>query len=659
MVESAIFGDPLPNQERNIRPYGTRLRDALSEYYDREGNEDPVIIRFPSGGYTPLAEYRQVTVPSPTAGSRGDWKLPFALLSAVAVLTAIFWLNAQAHSGLKTLPPKPPHPLRFFSNYKPASVIDSGSRYTRLFISPDDQLLFAVGESAIAIVDGVAFQTRRVIDVPGQIRSAAMSTEGSLLLVGLLGGGIITIDPRRSSIVDRFDTEDTVADLTIDHPNSRIFLALQNKGLQVIDLKTRHTRKLSSVTCPSFISLDRAGKYLYVAYQCGGPGGRNGHDSTEVYDAATEKVAFILQGPPIVGNRIRFAPNDEVAMIDTVDACSADYDHQGCPFFPSYGFHLWRTVDRRWLPSKIMTDGDATNGEFFPYSKRVLFGQPNLIIWDWSRHRFVERLDGINSYTAIVNSAENRIYAALTNGGILKIDAEREECSPPSQNLVNHYFADGTAEDAVGLGALAPSNTVTYSGGVRGRAFEFNGTSSFRFVGTSSFCTGCEHIYTVAFFIRTAAPSSSMTILNWAGEYSETNFKMLQTQDGKLALHGVGHLEPIVSRSRLNPGEWRHVAITSDRLTRSLYIDGELQGSTTMNADIQSTAPRIGVEHVGVGGSALGGEFFKGSLDELLVYSRILSATEIRDLQKSCADEFVPPQFKNEGVSANRDGRTQ
>ena len=48
-----------PNVDPIVRIEAARLRDKLREYYDADGQNDPIRIDLPKGSYTPHIEFRQ------------------------------------------------------------------------------------------------------------------------------------------------------------------------------------------------------------------------------------------------------------------------------------------------------------------------------------------------------------------------------------------------------------------------------------------------------------------------------------------------------------------------------------------------------------------------------------------------------------------------
>jgi len=75
-----IFGrrpDYDPGADPVVRVEARRLRHKLTEYYEREGREDPVRIDLPKGGYLPVFEIQSKPTPEPAA-ERSIAVLPFA-----------------------------------------------------------------------------------------------------------------------------------------------------------------------------------------------------------------------------------------------------------------------------------------------------------------------------------------------------------------------------------------------------------------------------------------------------------------------------------------------------------------------------------------------------------------------------------------------------
>lgn len=69
---------------------------------------------------------------------------------------------------------------------------------------------------------------------------------------------------------------------------------------------------------------------------------------------------------------------------------------------------------------------------------------------------------------------------------------------------------------------------------------------------------------------------------------------------------------------------WTHVAGTWDGTTERLYINGVQVASSAANGTLQ-----VNANPVRIGGNTYGTEFFKGRIDEVRIYNRALTASEI------------------------------
>ncbi len=89
------------------------------------------------------------------------------------------------------------------------------------------------------------------------------------------------------------------------------------------------------------------------------------------------------------------------------------------------------------------------------------------------------------------------------------------------------------------------------------------------------------------------------------------------------------------SAGQLATNVWTHLAATYDGAAIRLYVNGALSGSTTATGSMPaSTGP------FRIGGNAIWDEFFSGQLDDLRLYNRALSATEV---QADMATPVGPP----------------
>ena len=95
---------------------------------------------------------------------------------------------------------------------------------------------------------------------------------------------------------------------------------------------------------------------------------------------------------------------------------------------------------------------------------------------------------------------------------------------------------------------------------------------------------------------------------------------------------GAGYY--VYSKNTVNDGKWHYVVVTFDGSFLRLYIDGVLDNTSsklTKTPDSSGTKPlRIGADSQ-LGTSATRPSYFNGSIDEVRVWNRVVSASEVSD----------------------------
>ncbi len=200
--------------------------------------------------------------------------------------------------------------------------------------------------------------------------------------------------------------------------------------------------------------------------------------------------------------------------------------------------------------------------------------------------------------------------------------------------LTAWWRGEGGSTAAVGQ---ALSGTPGFTTGVSGNAFSLSGASNLR-----ATVPAAADGLTVAFWARPASGTGHVQTLVGRWDFPTTDdtsraFTLQLSPDGTLvfATDETSSRRPLELRVPASPlldGSFHHVAATWSTTTASVYLDGSLiatvasQGGT-LNPTA-STPLRIGAE-----GGAGGASFpMSGAIDEVALWSRALSASEIRDI---------------------------
>ena len=70
---------------------------------------------------------------------------------------------------------------------------------------------------------------------------------------------------------------------------------------------------------------------------------------------------------------------------------------------------------------------------------------------------------------------------------------------------------------------------------------------------------------------------------------------------------------------------WTHLAATFDGGSLRFYVNGSLVRTVARSGAIQTSSSPLRI-----GGNTIWGEYFRGLIDEVRIYNRALSATEIQ-----------------------------
>jgi hypothetical protein len=203
--------------------------------------------------------------------------------------------------------------------------------------------------------------------------------------------------------------------------------------------------------------------------------------------------------------------------------------------------------------------------------------------------------------------------------------------APASPGLVAAYGFDETSGSIVG-DSSGNSNSGSITGAARivagkyGGALSFNGSSNLVSVPDSN----------------SLDLTSGMTLEAWVKPTTLGAFKtvVLKEAPGDLsygmyassAYGGSGVSRPsawiagtdVGATTALPTGAWSHLAATYDRTSFKLYINGTQVASKAFTGAI---TPSTGA--LKIGGNSIWGEYFNGQIDEIRVYNRALSPSEI------------------------------
>jgi hypothetical protein len=208
---------------------------------------------------------------------------------------------------------------------------------------------------------------------------------------------------------------------------------------------------------------------------------------------------------------------------------------------------------------------------------------------------------------------------------------------------LNDDLTDGIAEDSSGNGCSAKcsleSNCPSFlpnAGHDGGGAYLFDGTKSYLDLGPSRFGIDQTDAFTISFWIRpqknTSGNFSSTIIRRSQYDYP---FSVDLDRKGRIIFYlRTDKNYSLTSRANLIYENWNHVAVTYQKGSRIIYINGVEDSSDRVNNPL----------HWGYSSSMLntflgkipgGAGYFKGALDDVRIYEIALEAEVIYQLYRS------------------------
>ncbi len=245
--------------------------------------------------------------------------------------------------------------------------------------------------------------------------------------------------------------------------------------------------------------------------------------------------------------------------------------------------------------------------------------------------------------------------------------AVRPVIAKADPNLIGWWKLDdeksGTAVDYSGYdrdGTL--QGNPQWVEGQFGGALQFNGTSTYVDLGTpAALYLPKTYTYCLWFKLwRNIAGNSGPQYLLCMGSRSDLIFGVEDAVglNGDLMLHyydtAPGFRALRVGQTVWAGEEWHMVTATKDAAGHKIYLDGELKNSDTNTRDDNYNTTRM----IAIGGRAWTSpkvEFFNGTIDDVRIYNKALSADQIKQLMRGDPLIAWNPQPKSSATLDIRD----
>ena len=510
--------------------------------------------------------------------------------------------------------------------HKPRRIpLGSDANYTVL--SPKgDKLFVTTTHSRSLFVVNTQNQAVHTIQLP-QMAGPLVASSNGLLYVGSEIDGIMLVEIEKERVhPDVIQTGGPVRDLVITPDGEKLFLAMSHFGLKRLLTRTGQLDQLSDRNGPEYLSLDREGKNLFVAYQNSGPGGQAKHDSVEIFDTSREASLRVISGPVMIGGPNAVSADGKIFLQDGWDACVKPME--GCKQTPTRVMHLFRSFDGLLVRTLYFPPLARVN-QFLGSSRFVISG-PSVYVVDAARYTQLEKWDVADDTWGPVVLAPSGRFAYFTgqlSKSIMAIELDPPDCGPPQHGLSLFYAGDGTAADAVMGADLSAHGKLLFRAGRVGQAFYFDGSNSLHASTTGTYALGSQDI-SIAFYLKPMDTGREMALIDRVTDVPKSGIRLIISATNQLVFQSWPGDGVVVSKKALKPNDWNHVSVTKSNREVAMYINGELQGQGVPIAPFEQPhdVPLL------FGANQVGSPLFRGLLDEIAFYNRALTPEEIKTM---------------------------
>ena len=182
-----------------------------------------------------------------------------------------------------------------------------------------------------------------------------------------------------------------------------------------------------------------------------------------------------------------------------------------------------------------------------------------------------------------------------------------------------------TVVDSAGSNAGTVQNgAVSGAVGKLGNAISFDGMNDYVSTSLGPISNNLGNSFTLAAWVKNSNVSDGW---GWIiGESAGGTF-LFGKQGSEDAIHvnmdGIISGTKIANSGGVFDGNWHNVVLVRDSTDMKLYVDGGFRSATTVSNTVTTCTGNVSIGRRG------NGEYWRGSVDEVAIYNRALSAAEI------------------------------
>lgn len=253
-------------------------------------------------------------------------------------------------------------------------------------------------------------------------------------------------------------------------------------------------------------------------------------------------------------------------------------------------------------------------------------------------------VDGGNFFNGALDDIQIYNYA-LSDAEIADLYAEQAASPASPTDLVAAYPFSGDASDTTQFGndgIVGGATLTTDRFGYASNAYHFDGSDSIYVANSVQLNTDYT---TIGFWIKVnELPAQGESYILSNGGWQQ-RWKISLPAHGKpvFTTNATG-ISDMDSNSPLPVGQWKYLTFVHDGTSDKIYIDGALANEKAVAGALNDTGYPLSIGNNPIDG----GNYFNGDLDDIQIYNRALSASEIADLY---AAQNMAPMYADELVA--------
>ena len=283
------------------------------------------------------------------------------------------------------------------------------------------------------------------------------------------------------------------------------------------------------------------------------------------------------------------------------------------------GLTVYQLPDGRWA---AMGDQSGYYGHTADTLESLQFTQ--LGVGDGAGQYSFDQRFRHGSVLRLSAAEEERLLEAY---GDEPVDPEEPE-EPQAEPIAEYTFDDGTLADSAGDADLTASGTTAVAtDAVQGKALRLDGSAN----GFASFPAGFfdgRSTMTISMDVKSELTSGNFFTFALGADTNKYYFLRLRGGDVRSAITQTSWQNESAVTGSVASGQWHRVDVVFDGAKMTVYSDGVKLGE---NAALNTTVADLGTNLAGYLGKSFysGDAYFRGWFDNVRVYNRALSATEV------------------------------